>query len=164
MLVPFTLKVGGRIQLNSSDPHDKPSMDSHFLSDTDDVRLLIDAFKEVRKIAAAKPLADHLKDEVIPGKHVQTDEQIESWIRNNLGTVYHPVGTCKMGSDEMAVVDDQLRVHGIKGLRVADASIMPTLIGGNTNAPAIMIGEKAADMILGKEPLPAIAEFKVESY
>uniref|UniRef100_UPI003558372D GMC oxidoreductase n=1 Tax=Pandoraea sputorum TaxID=93222 RepID=UPI003558372D len=102
------------------------------------------------KLVATESLARHLKGELVPGPQVTSRSQIETWIRANLGTVFHPVGTCKMGHDDLAVVDEQLRVHGLEGLRVADASIMPTLITGNTNAPAIMIGEKAADLLLGK--------------
>jgi choline dehydrogenase len=86
--------------------------------------------------------------ELAPGSDRTTDDEILDWVKKAAETTYHPVGTCKMGSDPMAVVDAQLRVHGIAGLRVADASIMPTLISGNTNAPSIMIGEKAADMVL----------------
>ena len=86
--------------------------------------------------------------EVVPGADLTTDDEILDWVKQAAETTYHPVGTCKMGSDPMAVVDAQLRVHGIAGLRVADASIMPTLTSGNTNAPSIMIGEKAADMVL----------------
>ena len=86
--------------------------------------------------------------EVVPGVDLTTDDEILDWVKQAAETTYHPVGTCKMGSDPMAVVDAQLRVHGIAGLRVADASIMPTLTSGNTNAPSIMIGEKAADMVL----------------
>ena len=86
--------------------------------------------------------------ELAPGADRTTDDEILDWVRKAAETSYHPVGTCKMGSDPMAVVDAQLRVHGIAGLRVADASIMPTLTSGNTNAPSIMIGEKAADMVL----------------
>ena len=86
--------------------------------------------------------------EIAPGANRTTDDQILDWVKKAAETTYHPVGTCKMGSDPMAVVDAQLRVHGIAGLRVADASIMPTLTSGNTNAPSIMIGEKAADMML----------------
>jgi choline dehydrogenase len=87
-------------------------------------------------------------EELAPGIGVQTDGELLDWVKQNAETTYHPVGTCKMGSDPMAVVDDQLRVHGIERLRVADASIMPTLTSGNTNAPSIMIGEKASRMIL----------------
>ena len=86
--------------------------------------------------------------EIVPGADRTTDDEILDWVKKAAETTYHPVGTCKMGSDPMAVVDAQLRVHGISGLRVADASIMPTLTSGNTNAPSIMIGEKAADMML----------------
>jgi choline dehydrogenase len=86
--------------------------------------------------------------EVAPGADRTTDDEILDWVKKAAGTTYHPVGTCKMGSDPMAVVDAQLRVHGMAGLRIADASIMPTLTSGNTNAPSIMIGEKAADMVL----------------
>jgi choline dehydrogenase len=85
-----------------------------------------------------------------PGAQVQSDQEIERFIRARAESIYHPVGTCKMGQDDMAVVDDMLRVHGMEGLRVVDASIMPALVGGNTNAPVVMIAEKAADMILGR--------------
>ena len=88
------------------------------------------------------------RGEIAPGVNIQSDDELLDWVRKNAETTYHPVGTCKMGSDPMAVVDDQLRVHGMQGLRVADASIMPTLTSGNTNAPSIMIGEKASRMML----------------
>ncbi len=100
-------------------------------------------------------MAPYSGDEVMPGAHVQTDEQIDAWIREKAETIYHPVGTAKMGSDDMAVVDHLCRVRGLEGLRVVDASVMPTLIGGNTNAPTIMIAEKISDDMLGKAPLPA---------
>ena len=96
---------------------------------------------------ATSPLKEMTGEEIAPGASLQTDEEILEWVRNNAETTYHPVGTCKMGNDPMAVVDDRLRVHGLQGLRVADASIMPTLTSGNTNAPCIMIGEKCADMV-----------------
>jgi choline dehydrogenase len=96
----------------------------------------------------APAMADLLLTEIAPGTFRNTDDEILEWVKQVAETTYHPVGTCKMGSDAKAVVDNQLRVHGIDGLRVADASIMPTLTSGNTNAPAIMIGEKAADMVL----------------
>ena len=115
--------------------------------EVDDVKELIKLVRLGRKIFAAKAFDAHRGAEVFPGEGVETDEQLEQAIREKVDHGYHPVGTCKMGHDDMAVVDDQLRVHGIQGLRVADASIMPTLMNGNTNAPCIMIGEKAADMI-----------------
>jgi choline dehydrogenase len=96
----------------------------------------------------APAMAPLLLTEVAPGAERTTDDEIIDWVKQAAETTYHPVGTCKMGSDPMAVVDARLRVHGIEGLRVADASIMPTLTSGNTNAPSIMIGEKAADMVL----------------
>jgi choline dehydrogenase len=102
------------------------------------------------------------KIESRPGKDVQSDEDLMEYIRNFAATIFHPVGTCKMGQGDGAVVDDQLRVHGIEGLRVVDASIMPVITGGNTNAPTIMIAEKASDMILGR-PAPAAAEVTIEN-
>jgi choline dehydrogenase len=97
---------------------------------------------------ATSPLKEMTGEEIAPGASLQSDEEILEWVRNNAETTYHPVGTCKMGNDPMAVVDPELRVRGIEGLRVADASIMPTLTSGNTNAPCIMIGEKCAAMVL----------------
>jgi choline dehydrogenase len=97
---------------------------------------------------ATSPLKESTGEEIAPGAARQTDEEILEWVRATAETTYHPVGTCKMGNDAMAVVDPELRVHGIEGLRVADASIMPTLTSGNTNAPCIMIGEKCAAMVL----------------
>ena len=96
----------------------------------------------------AGPMKDVARDEMAPGIDVASDDDLLEWIKHNAETTYHPVGTCKMGNDPMAVVDDQLKVHGIEALRVADASIMPTLTSGNTNAPSIMIGEKASRMVL----------------
>ena len=96
----------------------------------------------------SEPLKDVISEEFTPGNDLQKDDELLEWVRNNAETTYHPIGTCKMGQDDMAVVDERLRVRGIKGLRVADASIMPTLTSGNTNAPSIMIGEKASQMML----------------
>lgn len=142
----------GEIRLNSPDPRDKLLIDANFLSHPEDLRKLVEGVHLVRRLATTATFRRHLKGELAPGPQVTSEAQIEQWIRHNLGTVFHPVGTCKMGHDDLAVVDDQLRVHGVEGLRVVDASIMPTLITGNTNAPAIMIGEKASDMILGDRP------------
>ena len=94
------------------------------------------------------PVSNIVKKEIAPGSELNTDEELLDWVRNNAETTYHPVGTCKMGNDPMAVVDNELKVHGIKQLRIADASIMPTLTSGNTNSRFIMIGEKCAAMVL----------------
>jgi choline dehydrogenase len=106
------------------------------------------AVRIARAIMTAPAMTPFQVSELAPGSDRTTDDEILDWVKKAAETTYHPVGTCKMGSDPMAVVDAQLRVHGIAGLRVADASIMPTLTSGNTNAPSIMIGEKAADMVL----------------
>ena len=143
----------GEVRLNSPDPRDKPQLNPNFLSHPEDLRKLVEGVHLIRRLATTAAFRRHLKGELVPGAQISSQAQIEQWIRHNLGTVYHPVGTCKMGIDQLAVVDEQLRVHGIEGLRVVDASIMPTLITGNTNAPAMMIAEKASDMILGKRPL-----------
>ncbi len=109
---------------------------------------MVSALRRVREIFRAPALADRLSKEILPGESVQSDEEILSYIRAESESVYHPVGTCKMGDDDLAVVDARLRVHGIEGLRVADASIMPLITSGNTHAPAVMIAEKCADMLL----------------
>lgn len=137
----------GHVRITSRDPMVYPSIQPNYLSAEEDRRVVVDAIKVARNIAAAKPLADVITEEYVPGKVFASDEELLEAARQFSQTIYHPAGTCKMGSDDMAVVDDQLRVHGLQGLRVADASIMPTIISGNTNAPTIMIAEKAADMI-----------------
>jgi len=109
--------------------------------------------KIARRMLESKPFEPYRGEELAPGPAVQTDDELRDFARKNFATVFHPVGTCRMGHDAEAVVDHELRVHGIEGLRVVDASIMPTLIAGNTNAPCIMIAEKASDMMLGKSPL-----------
>jgi choline dehydrogenase len=111
----------------------------------------------VRDLFATEPFAHYVGREVRPGPEAVSDADILAYLRSTTATAFHPVGTCRMGVGEDAVVDPELRVRGIDGLRVADASIMPTIIGGNTNAPAIMIGEKAADLVLGRPPLPSAA-------
>jgi choline dehydrogenase len=140
----------GRIFLKSADPKEYPAIDPNYLAERSDIDTLIAATKMSRAIFAQKPFDPYRGEDMEPGKDKQSDAEIEAWIRQRSETIYHPVGTCKMGSDPMAVVDSQLRVRGIEGLRVVDASVMPTLIGGNTNAPTIMIGEKASDMIKGQ--------------
>lgn len=138
----------GSIHIKSTDPAEPPAINFNFLSSELDRTGVIIAMRKGRELMAAPPVSDIVGEELAPGPAYQTDEELLEWVRNNAETTYHPVGTCKMGHDAMAVVDDQLRVHGIEGLRVADASIMPTLTSGNTNAPSIMIGEKCAVMVL----------------
>lgn len=141
-------KSRGHIGLKSADPTADALIEPNYLSHPDDMKTMVKAAKAARRVLAARAFDPYRGDEIFPGTEVQTDEQIEAFIRRKAGTIYHPVGTCKMGHDDMAVVDDTLKVHGMQGLRVVDASIMPTLIGGNTNAPTVMIAEKAAMMIM----------------
>ncbi|RJG46166.1 choline dehydrogenase [Mesorhizobium sp. DCY119] len=137
----------GTVMAKSDDPFVLPELDPNYLSVPDDLRVLRDGLRMSREIVTQKAF-DHIRgEEYAPGKEAQSDADLDEYIKKDCQSVYHPVGTCKMGTDPMAVVDDKLRVHGIQGLRVVDASIMPTLTSGNTNAPTIMIGEKAADMI-----------------
>jgi len=138
----------GSIHVTSKLAETPPAVRFNFLSAQLDRDVTLEVMRLTRRIMTAPSMRDIATEEIAPGAKVQTDDELLDWVRNNAETTYHPVGTCKMGHDPMAVVDDQLRVHGIAGLRVADASIMPTLTSGNTNAPSIMIGEKAARMIL----------------
>jgi len=138
----------GEIRLKSKDPKTYPTIHPNYLATETDRRTITDGVKVARKIAALNPVASKIASEFRPGEKEQTDEEILEWVRNTATTIYHPTGTCKMGSDETAVVDERLRVHGIQGLRVSDCSIMPEIVSGNTNAPAIMIGENTAKMIL----------------
>ncbi len=139
----------GEVRLASSDPMAAPAIDPHYFEDDDDVKTLLRAFAMARDIAASRPLAPYLRGEATPGPAVKTEAEIRAAIRLYAKTIYHPVGTCRMGVDSGAVVDPELRVRGVEGLRVADASIMPSIVGGNTNAPSIMIGERAADLVAG---------------
>ena len=122
----------------------------NYLATQTDCDTIVAGIKIAREIAAYEPLASLVTEEYAPGVDVAPDDDdaILDWARNTSTTIYHPTGTCKMGTDDKAVVDPRLKVYGIDGLRVADASIMPVIVSGNTNAPSIMIGEKAADMIL----------------
>jgi choline dehydrogenase-like flavoprotein len=138
----------GSIHVTSKSPNTPPAVRFNFMTAQLDRDVTLEAMRITRRIMTASPMRDIASDEIAPGANVQTDDELLDWVKKNAETTYHPVGTCKMGSDPMAVVDDQLRVHGMQGLRVADASIMPTLTSGNTNAPSIMIGEKASRMIL----------------
>ena len=138
----------GEVTINSADPTQLPKIIPNYLSTEGDRKIAIDSIKVARKIAEADSLKKHILDEYIPGQSFISDEELLEAAKNNSQSIYHPVGTCKMGHDENSVVDEQLKVHGISGLRVVDASIMPELVSGNTNAPTMMIAEKAAEMIL----------------
>ncbi|MBS7697452.1 MULTISPECIES: GMC family oxidoreductase N-terminal domain-containing protein [unclassified Chelatococcus] len=148
-------KSRGEITLMPADPAAHPQIDPQFFKERADVDALMRGFRLARRIFEAPAFRDYAGEELQPGTGVDNDESLETYIRNSSATAFHPVGTCRMGRDEASVVDAELRLRGIKGLRVVDASIMPTIVAGNTNAPTIMIAEKAADMIRGRQPLPA---------
>lgn len=144
-------KSRGAIRLRSADPCAAPAIHANYLSDTDghDLRMMIEGARLSREILAQEPFAAYRGDEIFPGADAQSDADLVAFIRRKAETIYHPVGSCRMGNDETAVVDSELRVRGVEGLRVVDASIMPTLVGGNTNAPITMIAERAAELLLG---------------
>ncbi|MEM5529392.1 choline dehydrogenase [Gammaproteobacteria bacterium AS21] len=137
----------GCIELKSSNPADYPAIHPNYLATKEDQHTAIESIKITRNIMRSPALKPLIASEHEPGVEYQSDEELLEYARNRATTIYHPTGTCKMGTDNMAVVDERLRVIGIKGLRVVDASIMPIIVSGNTNAPTIMIAEKAADMI-----------------
>jgi choline dehydrogenase len=138
----------GHVRIRRSDPLVPPAISPNYLGDPRDAEVLAAGMQMAKKVAASDPLASMIKSEKEPGPSLRGDDELLSFLRAKAMSVYHPVGTCRMGHDENAVVDDELRVHGVFGLRVIDASIMPTLISGNTNAPSIMIGEKGAELVL----------------
>ncbi|MCR9215184.1 MAG: choline dehydrogenase [Proteobacteria bacterium] len=138
----------GEILLKSGNSRDYPAIHPNYLATETDCRTIVDGIKIARNIAEQPPLASKISGERNPGPDVVTDEEILDWARNSSTTIYHPTGTCKMGIDPLAVVDPRLKVRDIEGLRIADCSIMPEIVSGNTNAPAIMIGEKASEIIL----------------
>jgi choline dehydrogenase len=140
----------GEIVLKSADPAMPPAIHPNYLSTELDRRTLLDGMKICRRLGEQPSLRHFIASEYLPGEAIVSDDELLDYARNYGGTIYHPCGTCKMGSDPMAVVDDQLRVRGLQGLRVADASVMPTLVSGNTNAACIMIGEKCADLVRGR--------------
>jgi choline dehydrogenase len=158
----FSVRVGalhprsrGWVRLRSANPHDPPRIFNNMYAEPEDMATMVRGIRASREIYRQKPMADMIERELLPGSEAQSDAQIAEVIRREGGHRSHPVGTCRMGNDARAVVDPQLRVHGLAGLRVVDASVMPELPGGNTNVPTIMIGEKAADLIKGREPEPA---------
>lgn len=147
-------KSRGYVRLASNDPFAAPRIRYNMLEHPDDVEELMAGLRLSRELTEQPSLAAFAGEEIFPGAHVQSETDIESWLRENCHSSYHPSGTCKMGTDDMSVVDPECRVHGIDNLRVVDASIMPIIPSANLNCPTMMIGEKASDMILGKQPLP----------
>ena len=146
----------GSIHIRSADPFAQPAIRYRFLDTEYDRRTAVAAVRRAREIAGASPMRDVVAEEMAPGRHVESDQDILDYIRSTGQITQHMVGTCRMGIDRNAVVDERLRVHGITGLRVADASIMPTIISGNTSVPCMMIGEKCADMVLADAARPAV--------
>jgi choline dehydrogenase len=140
----------GSVHIKSKDATEPPAIRFNFLSTEHDRAGLLAAIRKGRELMATSPLKEITGEEIAPGAQMQTDDEILDWVKQTAETTYHPVGTCKMGNDALAVVNSELKVHGIDGLRIADASIMPTLTSGNTNAPCIMIGEKCSDMVLAE--------------
>jgi choline dehydrogenase len=143
----------GRVKLTSKHPYAAPSIFFNYMSEDRDWEEFRNAVRLTREIMQQQALAEYCGEEIQPGAHVQSDEDIDTFIREHAETAYHPCGSCAMGNDEMAVVDAQGRVHGMQNLRVVDASIMPQITTGNLNAPTVMIAEKMADLIRGKTPL-----------
>ncbi len=144
--VLLTPKSRGRLTLRSAEPSDKPRILTNSLAEPEDVAAMLEGMRIARELAATEPLRSVVKREIFPGADAA---DLEDDLRRRVELLYHPVGTCRMGTDDGAVVDEELRVRGVDGLRVADASIMPLITGGNTNAPVIMIGERAADLVKG---------------
>jgi choline dehydrogenase len=147
----------GSVRLRSADPTWSPVIDAGYLTDERDLDALVTGVEKARDIASVGPLASVLADEWSPGGTVHGREALRDTVRNTLESLYHPVSSCRMGTDDQAVVDSEMRVRGIEGLRVVDASVMPTLVRGNTNAPTIMLAERAADLILGRSVDPVLA-------
>ncbi len=145
----------GSLTLRSTNPTDPPAIQPNYLASENDIKTMLEGLRWARKIGQSKALDAYRGEEFLPGAAVQSDEELTEFIREHAETLYHPVGTCKMGDDPQAVVDAQLRVRGVEGLRVVDASVMPTIITGHTNAPSIMIAEKAADLIKQRAAAPA---------
>jgi choline dehydrogenase len=140
----------GHLELRTPHMADHPAIHPNYLATRTDQETLVEGIRVARRIARCEPLASAITQEYAPGPGIDDADYdgLLDWARNTATTIYHPTGTCKMGQDKMSVVDARLRVHGMTGLRVADASIMPAIVSGNTNAPCIMIGEKASEMIL----------------
>ncbi len=137
----------GSVRIKSADPREPPAIRYNYLATENDRRMMIEGLKIARRIAAAPPLSGYIVREEHPGPAVQSDADLLALLRESGESVFHPTSTCRMGTDESSVVDSQLRVRGLAGLRVVDASIMPAVVSGNTNASVIAVAEKAADLI-----------------
>ena len=148
-------KSRGSLRLASADPSVKPRIVTNSLAEPEDVAALVAGVKLAREMTATEPMGSVRRRELFPGADVQSDDEIEADLRRRVELLYHPVGTCRMGTDDGAVLDPELRVRGVDGLRVVDASMMPLIPGGNTNAPTIMVAERAADLIRGRAPAAA---------
>jgi len=144
----------GQVSLANANPRESLRIDPNIYGDPEDMEPIVRGFRIARDIFAAEPFAEFKGQELAPGPEVQSDDEIRAWLREATATTFHPVGTCRMGGDANSVLDPQLRVRGVQGLRVADASVFPKIMRGNTNAPSVMVAEKAADLILGR-PAPA---------
>jgi choline dehydrogenase len=138
----------GYVRIKSADPREAPAINPNYLATQKDRETIVAGVAAMRRIFQAPAMARYIAEEIEPGQRCDNDDDLLDFIRHRGSTTYHPVGTCRMGQDQKAVVDERLRVRGSAGLRVVDASIMPAVVSGNTNAAAIMIGEKGADMIL----------------
>jgi choline dehydrogenase-like flavoprotein len=151
-IIPIAIRPGsrGRVYLTSPDPHVAPAVDPNYLDDPQDLQTLLDGLRIARRILGASAFASLNGVEVLPGAHVTDEQELSEHVRNTAVSVHHPSSTCRMGVDPLAVVDPQLRVHGLEGLRVADASVFPRVVAGNTNAAVVMVAEKASDLILGR--------------
>lgn len=150
---PMRSKSRGTVRLASANPKDRPIIDPNYMSHPEDWEEMRASVRLTREIFGQEAFANLRGREISPGKDIMTDDEINAWVADHAESAYHPSCSCKMGSDDMAVVDENTRVHGIEGLRVVDSSIMPSIATGNLNAPTIMIGEKAADIIRGRQPL-----------
>jgi choline dehydrogenase len=156
LVIAVDVRSRGRVSLRSADPRERPAMDPAYLAENEDLAILVAGVGLAREISAQRPLADHLDGEESPGAHVRDVARLRSWIRSDLRTIFHPTSSCAMGGGEDAVCDPELRVRGVERLRVVDASVMPAVPRGNTNAPTIAIAERAADLIRGVAPLTPV--------
>jgi choline dehydrogenase len=154
IVVAVDARSRGRLSLRSADPLAKAAIDPAYLADEADLEVLVAGVRQAREVAGREPLAGLLAGEEAPGERVGDEERLRAWVRGNVTTIFHPTSSCAMGGDDGAVCDPQLRVRGVEGLRVVDASVMPFVTNGNIYAPVMMVAEKAADLILGNTPLP----------